>query len=141
MSEPPQDYLEIHASLAEELRHSDGLVWQLALAIAALEEGVVALSDQGGFQNSAGRAALAFGFLLSVFLSFVLLRHAYDRRATVRRMSIVEGALAAAYPKIFARGRGSPQWGAAMLLAWFLLVESSVGFVLFARLLLAKPTF
>lgn len=135
MSEDSDDHLEIHSSLAEEIRHSDGLVWQFAIAIAALEEGVVVLSDKAGFQNAAGRSALIAGFLLSVFLSFVLLRHAYDRRCYVRRILMVEEELAKSHPRIFARVAGSPQWFAPMLLAWFLFVESTIAFVLFVRLL------
>ncbi len=133
MSHPPPDYLEIHSALSEELRHSDGLVWQLAIAIAAAEEGVVALSDHAAFQHAMGKGALAGGFLLAVVLSFVLLRHACDRRVFVRRIRLVEEELRGEYPKIFTATRGSPQWFAAMLLAWFLLAESTVGFVLFAR--------
>jgi len=133
MSESSEDYLEIHNSLAEELRHSDGLVWQLAIAIAAAEEGVVALSDHAAFQSAMGKGALVAGFLFSIGLSYVLLLHAYDRRSTVQRLRIVEEELSGAYPKVFVAKRGSPQWFASMLLAWFLLAESSVGFVLFVR--------
>ena len=133
MSHAPQDYLGIHASLTEELRHLDGLVWQFALAIAALEEGAVALNDQSGLHNLTGKSALAAGFLLAVDLSFVLLRHAYDHRAAVRRIRLVEQELHKEYSEVFAPTRGSPQWFASMLLAWFLLVESAVGFALFVR--------
>lgn len=133
MSDSSGNYLEIHSALAEELRHSDGFVWQLAIAIAAAEEGSVALSDHGGFHNLAGKGALAAGFLLSVGLSFILLRHAYDRRGFVHRLRLVEEELQREYPKIFVPIPGSPQWAAAMVLAWFLLTESSIGFVLFAR--------
>lgn len=105
----------------------------MAIAIAAAEEGVVALSDHAGFQNLVGKGALAAGFLLSVFLSFVLIRHVRDRRVFVCRIRIVEEELRREYPKVFAATSGSPQWFAAMLLAWFLFAESAVGFVLFAR--------
>lgn len=115
------------------MRHSDGLVWQLAIAIAAAEEGVVALSDHAAFQNAMGKGALAGGFLFSVGLSYVLLRHAYDRRSYVQRLRILEEELSGTYPKVFGAKRGSPQWFASMLLAWFLLAESTVGFVLFVR--------
>ena len=137
MSDTPEAYLEIHTSLSEELRHSDGLVWQLAIAIAAAEEGVVALSDHAAFQNAMGKGALAAGFLLAVSLSYVLLRHAYDRRGFVHRLRVVEEELRGPYPKVFVATRGSPQWCASMLLAWFLLGESSVGFVLFVRQIFA----
>lgn len=131
MSHSPQDCLEIHSALAEELRHSDGIVWQFALAIIALEEGSVVLSSQTGFQNSVGKGALAAGFLLSVCLSFVLVRHAYDRRGFVTRIQAVEEKLRKEFPKFFVRAAGSPQWLASMVLAWFLLVESGTAFVFF----------
>jgi hypothetical protein len=137
MSHTPQDYLAIHTSLSEELRHSDGVVWQLAIAIGAVEEGVVALSDHAGFQNLVGKGALGAGFLLSVGLSFVLIRHTCDRRGVVRRIRVVEEELCREYPKIFAAIKGSPQWFASMLVAWFLFAESTVGFVLFVHRLLA----
>jgi len=126
-------YLEIHAALSEEIRHSDGLVWQLAIAIAAAEEGVVALSDHTAFQSTMGKGALAAGFFLSVCLSFVLLGHAYHRRIVVRRVQAVEERLSEADPKVFEPRATAPQWRASMLLAWFLLTESTVGFALLAR--------
>jgi hypothetical protein len=132
MSHTPQDCLEIHASLAEEIRHSDGLVWQFALAIIAIEDGAVILSAQSGFESLVGKAALTAGVLLSVCLSFVLLRHAYDRRCFVTRMVAVEDELRTEYPKFFVKRGGTPQWLASMILAWVLLVESTVCFVLFA---------
>jgi hypothetical protein len=131
VSHTPQDCLAIHSALAEELRHSDGIVWQFALAIIALEDGAVILSGQSGFQNLVGKGALAAGFLLSVCLSFVLVRHAYDRRGFVTRIHAVEDELRKEYPKFFVRAAGSPQWLASMLLAWILLAESAAGFVLF----------
>jgi hypothetical protein len=127
VSDTPQ-YLELHSSLAEELRHSDGFIWQLAIAIIAIEEGTVALSPAGGFQSFVGKGALAAGSLLAVCLSFMLLRHAGDRRSVVRRMRTVEDELRKEYPKVFTETAGSPQWFAAMLLAWILLGESVVGF-------------
>lgn len=137
MDPAPQDCLEIHTTLAEELRHSDGLVWQFALAIIALEDGTVALSSLSGFQSQIGRSALSAGFLLSVCLSFVLLRHTYDRRGFVRRLLAVEEELRKTYPKFFMKIAGSPQWRASVCLAWVLLAESTVGFTLFLRHLYA----
>jgi hypothetical protein len=126
-----QDCLAIHTTLAEELRHSDGLVWQFALAIIALEDGTVALSSLSGFQSQIGRSALSAGFLLSVCLSVVLVRHAYDRRGFVHRLLAVEEELRKTYPRFFVHAAGSPQWRASMCLAWVLLAESAGGFALF----------
>jgi hypothetical protein len=131
VSDPAADHLEIHASLGEELRHSDGLVWQFAIAIIALEDGAVVLSEQSGFQSPVGKSALAAAFLVSVCLSFVFLRHAQDRRGFVRRMEAVEEELRNVHPRLFAKNPGSPQWFASMLLAWVLLAESTVGFIFF----------
>ncbi len=131
MSDAPEDLLEIHNTLMEEIRHSDGLVWQFGLAVVALEDGAVVLSEQTGFQSLAGKSTLVAGFLVSVGLSFVLLRHAYDRRGFVQRLRAVEGDLRVQYPKYYPEKAGSPQWFAAMVLAWVLMVESSAGFVLF----------
>lgn len=137
VSHTTQDYLEIRASLAEELRHSDGIVWQFAIAIAGLEEGMVVLSDKSGFQSFVGKGALAAGFLLSVSLSFVLLRHAYDRRGFVQRLRVVEAELRKEFESVFVPTKGSPQWFATMLLAWFLVAESVVGCALFVHQLYA----
>jgi len=135
MSDPR--YLEIHAALSEDIRNSNEVVWQLAIAIAAAEEGVVALSDHSGFHSSAGKIALSAGFFLSVGLSYVLLRHVCDRRATVRRLHAVEAELSRELRQVFQPVKSSPQWRAQMLLAWFLLLETSLGFLLFVRHLFA----
>lgn len=132
MSDPtPQDCIEIHNALAEELRHSDGLVWQFALAIIALEDGAVALSGLSGFQSLSGKNALSAAFLLSVGLSIVLVRHAYERRGHIRRLHATEEELRQTYPRIFVPIPGSPQWRASLGLAWVLLAESVISFVLF----------
>lgn len=91
----------------------------------------MALSSLSGFQSQIGRSALSAGFLLSVCLSFVLVRHAYDRRGFVGRLLAVEEELRKTYPRFFAQIAGSPQWRASMCLAWVLLAESTVGFALF----------
>jgi hypothetical protein len=137
MNHSTEDCLAIHAALAEELRHSDGMIWQFALAIVALEDGAVVLSGQESFQDTLGKGALAAGFLLSVCLSFVLLRHAIDRRGFVVRMRAVEDELRVGFPRFFTKTAGSPQWFASMVLASILLAESGVGFVLFVRALYA----
>lgn len=132
MSDTSEDHFEIHASLAEELRHSDNMVWQFGLAIVALEEGSIVLTGQSTFQNLLGKSTLVAGFLLSVCLSFVLVRQAYDRRDFVIRIKALEDELRQTHPKFFPQTVRTRQWAASMFLAWVLLIESSAGFIFFA---------
>ncbi len=131
MSDKSKDYLEIHRLHSEELRHTATVIWQFAIAIVTLQGGAVALSAQSGFQTALGRCVLIAGFLLSVCFSLMLIRQSRERRGFVARIHAVEKELRKEYPAFFDEIPSSFRWFSSVVLAWILLVESGVGFILF----------
>ena len=98
-----EDLLEIHKTLAEEMRHTSTVVWQFSVAIVTLQGGAIAASATSGFHNPVGIKVVAVAFFLSVCFSLMLSRQTHERRGFRNRIWAVEEKLRKFDPAAFAR--------------------------------------
>jgi hypothetical protein len=126
-----KDLLEIHKTLAEEMRHTSNVVWQFSVAIVTLHGGAIAASATSGFENFIGRVVMVAAFFLSVWFSIMLLRQACERRGFRDRIWAVEAKLRSFDPDAFARIPRVFGWFTSIKLATILMLESLIGLAFF----------
>jgi hypothetical protein len=131
--DPFQKLLEIHATLSEEMRHTGTVVWQFVVAIVTLQGGAIVASGTEGFKDRPlGKLVIVTAFFVSLWFSFMLYRQAHDRRAFRDRILAVEEELRKAEPNAlwFKEIKRVWAWCSSVLLAWILIGESGLGFLL-----------
>ena len=129
--DPFQKLLEMHKTLSEEMRHTATVVWQFAVAIVTLQGGAIVAGGTEGFKDSPlGKLVIVTAFFVSLWFSFMLYRQAHDRRGFRNRIWAVEGELRKSEPEALKKNERVWAWCSSVLLAWILIGESGLGFLL-----------
>ena len=122
--------LELHKIASQELRHTSTVIWQFSIAIMTLQGAALTLSGGEGADPIQAKIVLAGGFLFSCLFSIMLLRQATERRGYVIRMKAVESKLRMQIQRRFFLNLPTTcSWFKSHVLAWLLLIESTVGFL------------
>lgn len=132
-NDPSERLLEIHGIISQELRHTATIVWQFSIAIITLQGTAIGLSGQDKFSATHGKWVLTAAFFVSICFSLMLVRQARERGGFVRRIKAVEDELSKTYPTYFMPIQRTLAWFKSEVLAWILVVESVIGFVIFLR--------
>jgi hypothetical protein len=145
MTDENKDNFEFLKLLAQDMRHTAIVIWQLSIAIvtlqgSALSGGVLILNAQNGRHPALGWFVLFIGFFLSMGFSFMLVRQARERGGFIQRAYAVEEALRKTYPEFLKKIDHTFSWFKSECFAWIIFGESVLGFIIIFVLFFVSPS-